>query len=114
MDPLYSSGQLTCYHRSSSSPSWMGARAIYMNGVIINSNRDNFVTGAVHAGYGLSGLNKILACANIPTLNSPLFKRYEREVGPIIEEAAMESCRRAAKEERQLVIDNIDKLCALL
>ncbi|KAK0180580.1 hypothetical protein PV327_002947 [Microctonus hyperodae] len=72
------------------------------------------VLGAVHAGYGCSGLNKILACANIPTISPQLFKRYEREVGPAIEKAAKESCKRAAKEERQLVNENIDKLCDLL
>ncbi|KAK0160456.1 hypothetical protein PV328_007865 [Microctonus aethiopoides] len=57
------------------------------------------VLGAVHAGYGCSGLNKILACANISTISPQLFKRYEREVGPAIEEAAKESCKRAAKKE---------------
>ncbi|XP_074109350.1 uncharacterized protein LOC141534112, partial [Cotesia typhae] len=71
------------------------------------------VLGAVHAGYGCTGLNKILACANIPTISPQLFKRYEREVGPAIEEAAKESCKRAAKEEQQLVNENIDKLCEL-
>lgn len=55
-----------------------------------------------------------MACANIPTISPQLFKRHEREVGPAIEEAAKESCKRAAKEERQLVNENIDKLCELL
>ncbi|XP_074105759.1 uncharacterized protein LOC141531708 isoform X2 [Cotesia typhae] len=78
------------------------------------SNHSDINTGAVHAGYGCTGLNKILACANIPTISPQLFKRYEREVGPAIEEAAKESCKRAAKEEQQLVNENIDKLCELL
>ncbi|XP_011312338.1 uncharacterized protein [Fopius arisanus] len=69
------------------------------------------ILGTVHAGVGCTGLNKVLACLNVPTVSSNLFKRYEREVGPAIEESAKESCRRAAQEERKLVIENIDKLC---
>ncbi|KAK0070848.1 hypothetical protein PV326_002016, partial [Microctonus aethiopoides] len=61
------------------------------------------VLGAIQAGYGCSGLNKILACANMPTISTNLFKRYEREVGPAIEKAAQESCKKAANEERKLV-----------
>ncbi|CAD6224416.1 GSCOCG00013015001-RA-CDS [Cotesia congregata] len=72
------------------------------------------VLGAVHAGYGCSGLNKILACVNMPLISSKIFKRYEREVGPAIEKAAQESCKRAASEERQLVLNNIEKLCEFL
>jgi len=51
---------------------------------------------------------------NIPTVSKTLYKRYEREVGPAIEEAAQDSCKQAAKEERQLVIENINKLCQML
>ncbi|KAK0156996.1 hypothetical protein PV328_012028, partial [Microctonus aethiopoides] len=32
------------------------------------------VLGAIQAGYGCSGLNKILACANMPTISTNLFK----------------------------------------
>ena len=56
-------------------------------------------------------MNKILACLNIPQISDTLFKRYEREVGPAIEKAAKESCKRAAEEERKLIIENIEKLC---
>jgi len=72
------------------------------------------ITGTVHAGCGYTGLNKILACLNIPTVSKTLYKRYEREVGPAIEEAAQDSCKQAAKEERRLVIENINKLCQML
>lgn len=40
-----------------------------------------------------------------------MYERYEREVGPVIEEVAKESCKRAAEEERSLVVENIEKLC---
>lgn len=66
-----------------------------------------FFLGTVHAGMGCTALNKLLACLNIPTISSTLFKRYEREIGPALEERARESCKQAAEEERQLVIDNI-------
>ncbi|XP_074100900.1 uncharacterized protein LOC141530950 [Cotesia typhae] len=69
------------------------------------------VLGAVHAGVGHTALNKILACLNVPQISDTLFKRYEREVGPAIEKAAEESCKKAAQEERHLIIENIDKLC---
>lgn len=72
------------------------------------------IVGAVHAGMGCTSLNKLLACLNIPTISMNLFKRYEREVGPAIEECAKYSCKRAAAEERQLVMDNIETLCAQL
>ncbi|KAH0552645.1 hypothetical protein KQX54_013719 [Cotesia glomerata] len=70
------------------------------------------VLGTVHAGMGCTALNKLLACLNIPTISSTLFKRYEREIGPVLEERARESCKQAAEEERQLVIDNIINLIA--
>ncbi|KAK0078453.1 hypothetical protein PV326_009341, partial [Microctonus aethiopoides] len=69
------------------------------------------VLGAVHAGIGCTALNKLLSCLNIPIMSPGLYKRYEREIGPALEEAAKDSCRRAAKEERELIIKNVDKLC---
>ncbi|KAK0077236.1 hypothetical protein PV326_010189 [Microctonus aethiopoides] len=70
--------------------------------------------GALHAGVGCTCLNKILACSNFPTISTKLFKKYEREVEPAIEEAAKESCKRAAEEERGLVIENVEELCKQL
>nr|XP_046467798.1 uncharacterized protein LOC124212096 [Neodiprion pinetum] len=69
------------------------------------------VLGAVHAGIGSTALTKLLACLNVPPITDNLFKRYERELGPAIEEYAKESCQRAAEEERKLVIENVQKLC---
>ncbi|XP_051173340.1 uncharacterized protein LOC127289445 [Leptopilina boulardi] len=69
------------------------------------------VLGAVHSGIGNTALNKVLACLNIPSISTNLYKRYEREVGPALEKIAKDSCKQAATEERQLVINNVDQLC---
>ncbi|XP_011859062.1 PREDICTED: uncharacterized protein LOC105556578 [Vollenhovia emeryi] len=84
--------------------------ALYIN-TCINSASHIYLIGAVYAGMGCTALNNLLACVNIPPISSALFKRYEREIGPAIEESAKESCKQAAEQERQLVIDNIQKLC---
>ena len=72
------------------------------------------IIGAVYSGNGYTGLNKIFACLDIPELNMKMFKKYEREVGSAIENATNESCQKAASEERQLVIENIEKLSEIL
>ncbi|KAK0178543.1 hypothetical protein PV327_007423 [Microctonus hyperodae] len=41
---------------------------------VVNNNKKR----AVHAGYGCSGLNKILACSNMPTISMKTFKRKEK------------------------------------
>lgn len=43
-------------------------------------------------------------------MSKTTYKRYEREVGPIIELVAKESCLEACKEERKLTLLNLDKL----
>lgn len=40
-----------------------------------------------------------------------MYKKYEEEVGLALEEAAKESCTRAAQEEREMMIDNLEQLC---
>lgn len=55
-------------------------------------------------------MNKICACLDIPPITSTAYDRYQKEVGPAIEEAAKESCRRAVKEERKLVVEKLDEL----
>lgn len=60
--------------------------------------------GTIHAGIGCTELNKVLACLDIPVLTENIYKKYEYEVGCLIEKAAKESCARAAAEERELVI----------
>lgn len=67
-------------------------------------------TGTVRSGSGCTGLNNLLAIINIPPVFSDLYGRYEREVGPMIETAAKDSCKRATLEERHLVMEKIDDL----
>ncbi|KAL7289078.1 hypothetical protein TKK_0017029 [Trichogramma kaykai] len=60
--------------------------------------------GALHAGFGHTTLNKWLYTMNIPSMTSTTFKKYEREVGPVVEYTAKESCLEACEEERQLTL----------
>jgi len=60
------------------------------------------------------GLNKLLAYLDIPVVSMNLYKRYEREIGSAIEKAAKDSCTKTAYEERQLVIENVQKICDAL
>ncbi|KAK0072472.1 hypothetical protein PV326_014432 [Microctonus aethiopoides] len=69
------------------------------------------VLGSIHAEQGCTALNKILSCLNIPIINSNVYKRYERIVGPAIENAAKDSCRQGALAERKLIIECVDELC---
>ncbi|XP_066585436.1 uncharacterized protein [Prorops nasuta] len=72
------------------------------------------MTGAVHSGIGCTALQKILACVDILNISAKVYKRYEREIGLSIEETARESCKRAALEERKLVIEKIETINNLL
>lgn len=60
---------------------------------------------------GNTAFNKILACTDIPSISNDLYKRYETIVGEAIENEAKDSCKRAATEEKDLVIKNTTKLC---
>lgn len=72
------------------------------------------ISGSIHAGVGNTALNKILSCADIPQIHSRHYKRYEKIIGTVIEEEAKNSCKRAAEEEKRLVIENIKQLCTKL
>lgn len=54
-------------------------------------------TGCVHSGIGHSELEKLCACVNMPSVKAPLYQRYANEVGPAVEAAAKQSCRKWAK-----------------
>ncbi|KAK0181803.1 hypothetical protein PV327_004051 [Microctonus hyperodae] len=73
--------------------------------------KETGVGGVIHGGQGLTNLNRLLSCLNHPTLNWSIYKRYECEVGPVIEKAAKESCKKAAEEEGLLVISKAEELC---
>nr|XP_046492459.1 uncharacterized protein LOC124224031 [Neodiprion pinetum] len=68
------------------------------------------VLGAVHSGVGCNALRKIAMCIDMPVLSQETYKRYERKIGPLIEEAAKDSCQGAAAEEQNLVVEHIDML----
>lgn len=55
-----------------------------------------YFIACVNAGIGCSTLTKILVGVNMPGMPSPLYKRHEREAGPVIEEVAKDSCLKAA------------------
>ena len=65
----------------------------------------------MHSGIGYTALNKLFSCMDIPTPSIVAYTKYEREVGASIECVAQESCQRAVREEKQLVIENVEKLC---
>ena len=47
-------------------------------------------------------------------MTQKVYKKYEKEIGHAIEEAVQDSCRRAAPEEKLLVIGNAKKLSELM
>lgn len=55
-------------------------------------------------------MQKLFACLNVPVMTPKMFKKYEEEVGSSIEKAARESCKRAAEDERSLVLQKAEDL----
>ncbi|KAL7297777.1 hypothetical protein TKK_0008811 [Trichogramma kaykai] len=72
------------------------------------------VNRILNTGMGNSHFNKILASLDVPQLHWSSFKRHEEEVGPVIEKLVKESCEKAAVLERELTIQTIDHLMAML
>ncbi|XP_043285733.1 uncharacterized protein [Venturia canescens] len=70
--------------------------------------------GALNDGMGSTHINKILASLNIPPFHLNSYKTHEIEVGTAVEEIARDSCIAATFMERELSIQNIDKLKNLL
>jgi len=60
------------------------------------------LTGVIDAGIGVSQLNSVLSCVNVPALSDTTFKRHERIVGPKIEELANDSCVTAIRLEVEM------------
>ncbi|XP_044579447.1 uncharacterized protein LOC123261733 isoform X2 [Cotesia glomerata] len=63
-----------------------------------------FYLGLLASGMGVSQLNTILASLNVPTLYHTLFKRYEREVGVMIEKVAHDSCQKNLQIEKAMTL----------
>lgn len=70
--------------------------------------------GAIHTGIGHTQVQKFLSILDVPHLTKSLFKKHERIVGNAIEAVAKESCVEAAEIERDLTLENIEKLKKLL
>lgn len=63
---------------------------------------------------GVTHVNKFLAGLNILPINAVTFKLHEREIGPEIENTALESCKKAAELEQTLMERNFEDLKHLL
>lgn len=68
----------------------------------------------MQSGVGLTGTNRILACLNVKPLTTTLFQRYQAKVGAAVEKCAKDSCKRAAQEERRLVIEEMDNVSSTM
>ncbi|XP_043476705.1 uncharacterized protein LOC122507836 [Leptopilina heterotoma] len=82
----------------------------FVKAKVHNDVNTNAVLGAFHAGIGRTQLNKILACLNVPNITTKVYRQYEQEVGPAIEETARDSCKKSAREERKLVLERLEDL----
>ena len=56
--------------------------------------------GMLHAGIGPSHVNSLLTSINLPAVAENTFKAREREIGPVIERLAKESCGKALEVEK--------------
>ncbi|XP_043279374.1 uncharacterized protein [Venturia canescens] len=81
--------------------------------MIFNCNT-KAVIGTLNGGGGLTTLNKILTTLGVSPLNCGTYKTHEKEVSRCIEKMVEGSCMNATKEERQLTIENSEKLKKLL
>ena len=57
------------------------------------------------SGLGLTQVAKYLQAINVPPISLKSQKKREREIGPIVERVAKESCRAACGEERNLTLN---------
>lgn len=72
------------------------------------------IIGTLNGGGGFTTLNKVLTSLGVSPLNYGTYKTHEKEVGRVVEKMVEESCMNATKEERQLTIENSEKLKKLL
>ena len=75
---------------------------------------DMLFTGVLDAGMENTHLNKFLAAVNIPPLYWTTFKTHEKEISNAVQDMTYESCKEAIEEERQLTIQNYEKVKQLL
>ena len=59
----------------------------------------------LHTGTGPSGVRRFMHGIEVPTISETSLKKREREVGPVLEKLARESCNKGLEEEKQLAYD---------
>ena len=68
----------------------------------------------MNGGGGITSVNKLLAVLDVSQLNPGTFRTHQKEVNEVVEKMVEEICTRAAQEERELTIQNFEKLKTLL
>ena len=66
-----------------------------MKGVPIYDTRSKVAERMLHAGLSQVGINRSLSCLKIPPPDQKSSKRRGREIGPVIERIAKQTCERA-------------------
>ena len=56
--------------------------------------------GMLHAGIGPSHVNSLLTSVNLPAVSENTLKAREREIGPVFEKVAKDSCGKAVEKEK--------------
>ena len=56
----------------------------------------------LHAGIGPSHVNSLLTSINLPAVAENTLKAREREIGPVIEKVAKESCDSVTSRKDQM------------
>ena len=74
-------------------------------GPLASDINSRVVLGSLHAGIGQTQLNNFLSVLNVPSINSVLFKRREREIGNATEMVAKGSCT-ASLDIEKLAYEN--------
>ena len=59
----------------------------------------------LHAGIGPTHVNSLLTSINLPAVSENTLKAREREIGPVIERVAKESCGKALEVEKSQWMD---------
>ncbi|XP_008207868.1 uncharacterized protein LOC103316340 [Nasonia vitripennis] len=80
------------------------------NGQLLYDNNTKAALSAIHNGNGHTTLKKFCGSMNMPCMTAKTYKSYEREIGPVIESVAKESCLEACKEEKRLTKSQLDIL----
>ena len=66
------------------------------------------VLGAVHAGIGKSHMESIMACFEVPCLSTSCLEDIQNNiVGPVLEQEAKISCKKAIEEELLLTRNDL-------